>query len=589
MTRHVELEKAGIPAAPPAPSGERAAAQLPPGWQGKEDLTWRMLDSADVGIVFVGPDERITYANRSARRMLNVGPSEPLTIALDDFKGQTFSIDGTPLDVHDYPAIRCLRTGEPQGPTIMGLGLENGRRVWASVSAVPVVDAAGRLEGAVATFSDVTGSVHSEESLRHSEERYRRLVEQAPDAIVVHRERKIVFVNDAAVRLWAAASRDDLIGRDILDFVHPRHREVAAARIRKAQAGEVTPLAHHIHRRLDGRVVHVEVTGMPCVYDGLPSIQVIFRNVTKRVRAERQVRRQRKALQQSHAELELRVAQRTEELSRKNAELEKEVAERRRAEARLQEKQQFMERLLTEHERHRQLIAYEIHDTFLQEVIAALMFIDSSHNQNDKYGSNTQRLDRARELLRKAIDEARRMISGLRPPIIDEHGIAAAIEYLVNEMRLRGLDVEFENRLDGQRVSPAADAAIFRIVQESLTNVERHSQARYARVSLERIGDHLRLQIRDFGAGFTPEQVAEGHFGLQGIKERAGSIGARVSIHSRPGEGTEITVDIPLPRMTPAPMLVRLLEMRPKGSLRLAGPFAGLDASLERAQSVAAR
>ncbi len=546
MTHRVPSDQAPEPPAPEEPGHKQHGPRGPSTSHGSDDLTARMLDASDIGIVFAAPDGRLTYANRFARRMLSVAPGGPLMISPDDFKGRTFSIDGRAVEVHDYPVVKCLRTGQPQGPVTMGLRLEDGRQVWARISAAPVVDAAGRLEGAIATFSDITESIDMEESLRHSEERYRRLVEQAPDAIVVHRDRKIVFVNDAAVRLWGARGRDDLIGRDILDFVHPRHREMAAARIRKAQTGEVTPLAQHIHCRLDGRIVHVEVTGMPCVYDGLPSIQVIFRNVTKRKRAEREVRRQRNALEQSHNELEQRVAARTEELSRKNAELELEVAERRRAEAKLQEKQRFMERLLTEHERHRQLIAYEIHDTFLQEVIAALMFIDSSHEDANDHGASAQRLERARELLRKAIDEARRLISGLRPPIIDEHGIAAAIEYLVNEMRLRGLDVEFENGLDGQRLSPAADAAIFRIVQESLNNVERHSQSRYARVTLERADQGLRLKIRDFGSGFAPDEVAQGHFGLQGIKECASSIGASVSIRSQPGEGTEITVDVPL-------------------------------------------
>ena len=529
------------------PRGACEAGPAEPRPQRSEDVAWRTLDSAHVGLLFVAPDGKVTYANREARRMLELSPTDPFQLSLSDFKDRTYRFDGRRLEYDEYPAVKCLRTGEPQGPKTVGARLQSGREVWASISAAPLIDpVTGRLEGVITTFSDITAVVRTEESLRDSEERYRMLVEQAPDAIVVHQDRKIVFVNEAGVRLWGATSRQDLIGRDILDFVHPRHREIAEARIRKAQAGEVTPLAHHVHCRLDGHIVHVEVTGMPCIYDGKPSIQVIFRNVTKRKRAEREVRRQRKILQQSHSELELRVAARTEELSRKNAELELEIKERRRAEARLQEKQRFMERLLEEHEHHRQLIAYEIHDTFLQEVIAALMFIDAAHDSSS-HDASVERLRNARQLLRKAIDEARRLISGIRPPIIDEHGVAAAIEYLINEMKQRGLEVEFDNALDGQRVSPVADAAIFRIVQESLTNVERHSQSRYARVSLAPVGGKLRLEISDFGSGFSPEDVAQGHFGLQGIKERASSIGGSVSIDSHPGQGTKITVDIPMP------------------------------------------
>jgi PAS domain S-box-containing protein len=266
----------------------------------------------------------------------------------------------------------------------------------------------------------------------------------------------------------------------------------------------------------------------------------IGKDVTKSKAAE-------EALRRSKAELEERVAARTEELSRKNRELELEVTERRRAESQLQEKQRFMQRMLNAHERDRQLVAYEIHDAFLQDVIAALMFIDSSYEQRRETGEKAlERLERSRALLRKAIDQARRMISGLRPPIIDEQGVVAAVEHLINELNSRGMKIDFHHAVHARRLSGVIEAAIFRIVQEALTNVERHSQSNHAQVNITQLGDLLRVEVRDFGVGFDRETVGEGHFGLQGIKERARLIGGAVSIASLPGEGTDIVFEIPV-------------------------------------------
>jgi PAS domain S-box-containing protein len=635
-------------------------------WQAQEERTRGILDSVACGILHISNDGRIQYANSHARRLLNLTQQELSGLTLRDFESRSIWPSGNHCEYDDYPAIKCLRTGEPQPATTIGLRLLDGNVQWAMIAAVAVLDSdSGRPASVIVTFTDINHSRHIEESLRQSEDRYRRLVEQAPDAIVVHRDGTIVFANDAAVQLWGAQSRSDLLGRDLLEFLHPRHRQIVKHRVQQSMAGETVALVDQLHLRFDGRVVHVEVTGLPCIYDGHPSVQAIFRDVTKRKRAERQVRKQREilkkffdripaivgffdvegrvklvnrqwkrvlgwgkdlstlelialgfpdpekrqeaadfwktaqpgwkdfrvlvrdgrtldiswakivltdgtrivigkdvtkgkareeALRRAKSELEQRVEARTLELSRKNLELQVEVAERRRAESQLQEKQRFLERMLSTHERDRQLVAYEIHDSFLQDVIAALMFIDASYDTRHETGEQAiERLERARKLLRKSIDEARRMISGLRPPIIDEQGIVAAIEYLVNEWNSRGLKIHFLHALQVQRLNGIVEAAIFRIVQEALTNVERHSQSHDAQVTLTQPGETIRLAIRDFGVGFDPGDVGEGHFGLQGIQERARLIGAAVSINSRPNEGTEIIVEIPARAARSAP------------------------------------
>jgi len=138
-----------------------------------------------------------------------------------------------------------------------------------------------------------------EKHLRESEERYRRLVELSPEAIVVQSEGKFVYVNPAAQRLWGAASADELIGRPILDVVHSDYRELVKSRVREVEElGSPKALSELQHVRLDGEVIEVEVTSMPFSFRGRPAVQAIIRDITERKRA-------REALLQTEARLRM--------------------------------------------------------------------------------------------------------------------------------------------------------------------------------------------------------------------------------------------------------------------------------------------
>ncbi len=624
-----------------------------------ESLVCGIGQSALVGVVRLRADGSTAYASPHARALLSVAELTDDALTLDNFRPFTIYPDGTKFPAEDYPASKCLATGEPQGPEIMGIRGPSGETVWLNVSAVPDIDSTtGKQVGAITAFVDVSHSVQVEASLRETDDRYRRLVEEAPDPIVVHRDGKIVFVNDAGARLWAAENRADILGRSVLDFVHPRDRKQAEQRIQRIQTGEPVPRVDQLHVRLDGRKVRVEVTGMPCVYDGKPSVQTILRNVTRRRRIERQVRRQREILrmlfdripllivifdpdgrikmvnrewhrvlgwgtdldlpevlrrcypdqevrqraadfmrnapsgwfdseiqladgetrvmasavvvlsdgtrigigqditERTRAEAELRrhkgeledrVRMRTEALLHNNEQLQAEIGVRRATEQKLNEKQESLEQMLDTHEQYRKLVAYEIHDTFVQDVVGALMYLDMfCDDLSGEIDTDTEQVDKARELLRKAVAGARRMISALRPPVIDEKGLIAALDYLISELNAQGMSVRLVHELLVARLSPVAEAALFRIVQEALTNVQRHSGTKFADVQLMQLGDRIRLRIRDKGAGFDRRRSSAGHFGLRGIQERARLLGGSATIKSAPDEGTEILVDVPV-------------------------------------------
>jgi signal transduction histidine kinase len=156
-------------------------------------------------------------------------------------------------------------------------------------------------------------------------------------------------------------------------------------------------------------------------------------------------------------------------------------------------------------------------------------------------------LDQSAALLSRSIDETRRLISGLRPPILDESGILAAVEYLICEYRERsGVDIMLRHDLRGSRFAPPLENAVFRIVQESLTNATRHSRSDFIRVELSEIEDRLQIVIFDEGVGFDPAAVPENRFGLRSIRERTRLLEGRVEIDSAPGAGCSIRVELPL-------------------------------------------
>lgn len=128
------------------------------------------------------------------------------------------------------------------------------------------------------------------EALRESEERYRRLVELSFDAIAIHREGEIVYINATGAELFGASSPEELVGKPILGFVHPDQLEIAKARMLQTIGGRIAPLGEEKLIRLDGTGVDAEVVGVPIIYQGQPAVQVVIRDITARKRAEEQIK-----------------------------------------------------------------------------------------------------------------------------------------------------------------------------------------------------------------------------------------------------------------------------------------------------------
>ena len=198
-------------------------------------------------------------------------------------------------------------------------------------------------------------------------------------------------------------------------------------------------------------------------------------------------------------------------------------------------------------------LAREIHDTIAQQLTAIVLQLEAAEVLVPRDAARAQRMVvTARDQARSALHEARQSVWNLRPTPLDRTGLAGAIAIEASTWQRRSgihTTVRAEELPRSAAVAPQSEVALFRILQEALTNVSRHSHASSVDVRLEVRGGDLVLRIRDDGDGFGEGGGSRpGSFGLLGMEERARLIGARLSIESAPGEGTEISVRLPLGR-----------------------------------------
>jgi PAS domain S-box-containing protein len=222
------------------------------------------------------------------------------------------------------------------------------------------------------------------------------------------------------------------------------------------------------------------------------------------------------------------------------------ITERKRAEAALRDAQA---RLQQAQEEERKRIAREIHDALGQQ-LTMLRFGLVKLAQSEQLPSAELR-NQVRAMIQPVdttIDTVRRIATALRPAILDDLGLAAALEWLVTDFRAKTdtpCDVSLALLPEG--LDDTRSLALFRILQEALTNVARHAQATRVMVGLRQIGDVLELEVRDNGRGLTEgQQTSPVAIGLFGMQERALLVGGTVTIQGRPNEGTTVTARIPL-------------------------------------------
>lgn len=338
-------------------------------------------------------------------------------------------------------------------------------------------------------------------ALAESERRYRFLVENSPDVVFsVDAEGRFTYMSESIERVtgWTPG---ELLGGHFSRLVQPASLSEALARW-TAVAREPTLIQSFRvdMQSRDGRGIPVEVNSVGISVDGrFAGAQGSIRDLSEREHLEREVR------------------QRAGELA-------------------------------ASEERAR--LARELHDSVTQALFSMTLQTRAAEMLLAKDPpAAAEKLAALRDLQRDALAEMRSLVFELRPGGIAEQGLEHALRTHASAIEGRiGLPVEVEvsGRADDERLPIETEEGLYRIAQEALHNVVRHAGASRVRLTLARDASSVRLSVIDDGVGFDPEAVPTGHLGLDGMRARAGRMGGALEVRSRPGEGTTLTVTVPV-------------------------------------------
>jgi signal transduction histidine kinase len=224
-----------------------------------------------------------------------------------------------------------------------------------------------------------------------------------------------------------------------------------------------------------------------------------------------------------------------------NASLHTRLAEREEA------MERFAERIVLLQETERRRLAGEIHDGISQRIVSLSFHLSAAADAvTSDPVSAAHQIARAQELASAALDETRHAIAGLRPPVLDDLGLAASLESLARSTPLPKVQVDTTSTPLPEHV----ETAVYRIAQEALQNVMKHAEAQHVHLRLAVNGGTVLLEVSDDGAGFDPTAAAEragpGGYGLPGMQQRAELLGGQLTAESAPGRGTVVRLRVPV-------------------------------------------
>lgn len=459
-----------------------------------------IFENAGEGIFQSTPDGRYLAANPALARMHGFDSPEDLIRERTDISRDAYA---NPARREEFKQLL-----EANG-FVRGFEFELCRkdetRIWVSINARAVRDDQGAVKYYEGIALDITERKQSQEALRQSEERYRELFENSRDAIYVHDlGGRYVSVNRAAEEL-CGFSRDEILGKHYSNFVAPRHLKDARENFcRKLDAPlETTYEAEIVHK--SGRRIPVEVSSRMIYRDGKEvGVQGIARDIGDRKRAQEAL-------------------------------------------------QNYSRRLIEVQEAERQNLARELHDEIGQALTAIRINLEWLRRSQSTVPEAAPRIEESIEVVDNALGRVRELSLELRPSLLDDLGLAAALRWYADRFSLRtGIVTEVAGDVQkNDGVPHDVETACFRIAQEALTNSARHSLANRASVTIKRRDGQLQMAISDNGVGFHAPIVLNGGssgttLGLRGMQERAMAVGGQIEISSRLGAGTQVLVTVPL-------------------------------------------
>lgn len=379
----------------------------------------------------------------------------------------------------------------------------------------------------------------TESVLRESEEFNRRILESSSDCIkVLDLDFRIKYMSPVAMKLMEVDNFSQCNDANWVEFWQSADRADVLKALNKASAGG-TGILHGPCPTLKGNPKWWDVTITP-IRDAEGRVVKLLsssRDVTERKHSEEK-------LKKAHDNLEQQVGERT-------AELREQVAERNRAEANLRELSGRLLRLRDDEQRR---LARELHDSVGQMLAAISMNISVVVADPSLSPAARRAVKENSELIGQISSEIRTISHLLHPPLLDEVGLASGVRWYLEQFAERSnMKVDLELAEDFGRLPSELETALFRIVQEALTNVHRHSESPTASVRVIRSADGITLEVSDQGKGISNDKIWEiemggaSGVGLSGMRERVRQLGGKFEVRS-PGKGTVLSAKLPLAR-----------------------------------------
>jgi PAS domain S-box-containing protein len=391
----------------------------------------------------------------------------------------------------------------------------NGELRWLHGRSSVSMDETGRPNRVFGTTQDITERKRAEESVRETEERFRMVFENVFDGISIYSEdpdpskRKLVECNERYA-VMAGRSREELLKRGITHGLHRTLEDAANENRLESLVDGRTYRGSFSWIRPDGKNNTIEYVGVPITWRGKSYSIGIDRDITERKKSELELR-------SSHAQLHA-----------------------------------LASHLQSVREDERTNLARELHDELGQLLTGLKMelsFLDKTPRNQDSIRPQDLRnakVDSMNELIDKAIEAVRGISLELRPAILDSLGLSAALEWLANDFQQKsGIDCSCLIKTNAVFDSQSS-TAMFRITQEALTNILRHSEAKKATITFASEPNEVILSVCDNGIGMEAKQFDDVRsLGLLGIRERAAAIGGTIEIDSKVGKGTTVLLRIP--------------------------------------------
>jgi len=351
---------------------------------------------------------------------------------------------------------------------------------------------------------------YAEAALKESEQKYSTLVEDALIGVYIVKDGIIEFANDKFAAIYGY-KKNELIGMQSLDLTHPEDRALIKEMRAKRLKGEKVPSEYEIRGlKKNGDTIWVMRSFSLINFKDGPAIAGIVSDMTKRRQAEQ-------ALLESGKELRI-----------------------------------LSNQLLSAEEKERKRIARELHDGIGQALSAIKFSVENSIRQlrNEAEHPEVKSLEAVIPLTQKTIEEVRRIVKDLRPSILDDLGILATINWFCREFQgiYAGIRIKRDIGIQESDIPSSLKTVIYRILQEALNNVAKHSQADLIQLALEKSDSGIELKIQDNGVGFDLAKTislksSQRGFGLASMRERAKLSGAAFALVSTVDKGTAIRVE----------------------------------------------